>query len=101
MTKIYMVMQCLFKFLPVSGFKWIDSNEFDFNKYTSNSSKGCLIKVGFQYPKELHKVHKGKCSSIINIPISDVEKLAPNFFDKEKYVLSYADIECFLRLVLK
>ena len=94
-------MQCLFKFLPVSGFKWIDSNEFDFNKYTSNSSKGCLIEVGLKYPKELHKVQKEKCSSIINIPISDVKRLAPNFFDKEKYVLSYADIECFLRLVLK
>ena len=31
------------KFLPTSGFKWIDLNEFDLNKYTSNSSKGCFI----------------------------------------------------------
>ena len=26
------------KFLPTSGFKWIDPKEFDLNKYTSNSS---------------------------------------------------------------
>ena len=26
------------KSLPTSGFKWIDPKEFDFNKYTSNSS---------------------------------------------------------------
>ena len=25
------------KNIPISGFKWIDSNEFDLNKYTSNS----------------------------------------------------------------
>ena len=25
------------KFLPTSGFKWIDPKEFDLNKYTSNS----------------------------------------------------------------
>ena len=29
------------KFLPRSGFKWIDPTEFDLNKYTSTSSKGC------------------------------------------------------------
>ena len=27
------------KFLPTSGFRWIDPKEFDLNKYTSNSSK--------------------------------------------------------------
>ena len=30
------------KFLQTSGFKWIDLKEFDLNKYTSNSSKGCV-----------------------------------------------------------
>ena len=35
------------KFLPTSGFKWIDPKEFDLNKYTSNSSKGCVFKVDF------------------------------------------------------
>ena len=24
------------KFLPTSGFKWVDPNEFDLNKYNSN-----------------------------------------------------------------
>ena len=33
------------KFLPTSGFKWIDPKEFDLNKYTSNSSKGCVFEV--------------------------------------------------------
>ena len=41
------------KFLPTSGFKWIDGKEFDLNKYTSNSSKGCTLEVDLKYPKEL------------------------------------------------
>ena len=39
------------KFLPTSSFKWIDPKEFDLNKYTSNSSEGCVFKVHFKYPK--------------------------------------------------
>ena len=45
------------KFLATSGFKWIDSKEFDLNKYTSNSSKGCVLKVDLEYLKELCKLH--------------------------------------------
>ena len=41
------------KFLPTSEVKWIDPKEFDFNKYTRNSSKGCVLKVDLEYPKEL------------------------------------------------
>ena len=33
------------KFLPTSEFKWIDLKEFDTNKYTSNSCKGCVSKL--------------------------------------------------------
>ena len=29
--------------LPTSGFKWIDPKECDLNKYTSNSSKACVL----------------------------------------------------------
>ena len=44
------------KFLPASGFKWIDANVFDFNKSTSNSSKGCVLEDGLGFPKELHEL---------------------------------------------
>ena len=45
------------KFLPTSGFKWIDPKEFDLNKYTSNSSKVCVLEVDLEYPKELRELH--------------------------------------------
>ena len=40
------------KFLSTSGFKWIDTKEFDLNKYSSNSSKGCVLEIDLEYPKE-------------------------------------------------
>ena len=47
------------KFLPTSGFKWIDPEQFliDLNQYTSNTSKGCVLKVDLEYPKELRETH--------------------------------------------
>ena len=33
------------KFLPTSGFKWIDLKEFDVNKDNSNGRKGCVLEV--------------------------------------------------------
>ena len=42
------------KFLPTSGFKWLDPKEFDLNQCISNGSKGSILKVDLEYPKELH-----------------------------------------------
>ena len=47
----------LSKFLLTSGFKWIDPKEFDLNKYTNNSSRGCVLEIDLEYPKELQKLH--------------------------------------------
>ena len=96
-------------FLPTSGFKWIDPKEFELNKYTSNSSKGCVLEVDLEYPKELRELHNNyplapykieikremlwdyqlKIAILYNIPIGNVKKLVPNFCDKEKYMIHY------------
>ena len=41
------------KFSPTSGFKWVDLKELDLNRYSSNSSKRCILEVDCKYPKEL------------------------------------------------
>ena len=38
------------KFLQASGCKWIDPKQSDLNKYTSNSSIGCVLEVDLEYP---------------------------------------------------
>ena len=50
MRIMYMVMQCLNFFQKVDS-KWIDPKEFDLNKYTSNSLKGCVLDL--EYSKGL------------------------------------------------
>ena len=41
------------KFLSTREFKWIDPKVFYVNKYTSNSSKRCVLEVDLKQPKEL------------------------------------------------
>ena len=97
------------------------------NKYTSNSSKGCVLEVDLEYPKELREYYEKyiqktdyplapdkieikreilseyqlKIADSHNIPIGNVTKLVPNFFDEEKYGLHYEDLQLYLRLGLK
>ena len=44
------------KFLPTSRFKQIEPKDFA-NKYSSNSSKSCVLEVDLEYSKELHELH--------------------------------------------
>ena len=109
------------QFLPTSGFKWIDPKMFDLNKYTSNSSKGCLLEVDLHYPRDLRGLHNDyplvpdkieikremlsdyqlKIADLYNIPIGNVKKLVPNFFGKEKHVIHYENLKLYFRLGLK
>ena len=109
------------KFFSSSGFKWIDSKEIGLREYTSNSSEGCLLEVGLEYPKKLQELHNDyplapnkieinrellseyqlKIAYLYDIPIGNVKKLMPNAFDKEKYVIYYENVKLYLRLGLK
>ena len=40
-------------------------------------------------------------SDFKNIPFGNVKKLVANFFDKEKYLLYYENLQLYLRLGLK
>ena len=109
------------KFLLTNGFKWIDPKEFDLNKHTSNSSKGCILEDDLEYPKELRELQNDyplapnkieikremlseyqlKIADLYNILLVMLKKLVPNVFDKEKYVLHYENLQLYLRLGLK
>ena len=106
------------KFLPTNRFKWIDTKEFNLNKYPHNRQKRCVLEVDFEYPKTLQELHNDypltpdkieikremlpqyqlKIADLYNIPIGNVKKLEPNFFDKEKYIIHYENLQLYLRL---
>ena len=105
------------KFLPTSGFKLIDPEQFGLNKYSSNSSKGCVLEVDLEYPKELRELCNdyslspdkieikkemlSEITDLYNTLIDNVKKLVPHIFDKEKYVLHYENLQLYLSLELK
>ena len=106
------------KFLLTNRFKWIDTKEFNLNKYPHNRQKRCVLEVDLEYPKTLQELHNDypltpdkieinremlsqyqlKIADSYNIPIGNVKKLEPNFFDKEKYILHYENLQLYLRL---
>ena len=60
------------KFLPTSEFKWADPKEFASNKYASNNSKGCVLDVDLEYPKELREFHNNCPLAIDKIEIKKI-----------------------------
>ena len=42
-----------------------------------------------------------KIADLYNIPIGNIKKLVPNFFDKEKNLIHYEDLQLCSRLGLK
>ena len=91
------------------------------NKYTSNSSKKCVLETDLEYPKELRELHNDyplapdkieikretlskyqlNTADLYNILIGNAKKSVPNFFDQEKYVIYYESFQFYLRLRLK
>ena len=84
---------------------------------SSSYLKGYVLKVDLEYPKELRELHNDyplapdkaetnremfsdhqlKTADLYYILIDDVEKSVPNFFDKEKYVSHYKNLQLYLR----
>ena len=79
------------------------------NKYTSNSSKGCVTEVDLEYPKELRGLHDDyplaaeikrqilseyqlKVADLYNFSIGKFKKLVSNFFHKEKYLVHHKNL---------
>ena len=92
-------------FFPTSRFKHTNAKEFDLNKYTSKSSKGCVLDIYLEYPKELWELH-------INYPLvpdkietkremlSEHQLKIADLYGKEKYVFHYENLTLYLRLGL-
>ena len=74
--------------LPTGGFKWTKVKPEEISKLAKLENKGYLLEVdSHKYPKELHDSHKDLPFMCKKLKINGVEKLAPNLFDKKKYVI--------------
>ena len=103
--------------LPNGGFKWVSekylhlfTKEFihelvEISKETNDNGrdKGYLLEVDVSYPKELHDAHNDLPFLPERMNLNGVEKLVPNLYDKEKYVVHIAALDQALQhgLILK
>ena len=110
--------------LPVSDFKWMsekDIESLDVMSVEDDTDIGCFLEVDLEYPKELHDLHSDYPLAPEKMDISHemlspyqqqlkqdlgykptkVEKLLPNLWNKEKYVLHYRNLKFYLMQGLK
>ena len=68
-----------------------------------NGRKGYILEVDVEYPEELHKMHNNLAFMPEKMKINKVEKLVPNLYNKEKYVVHIRALDQALKhgLVLK
>ena len=112
------------QYLPTGSFRWMTEKQIDkidLTKYNENNTKGLILEVDLEYPKELDDLHNeyplgsGKVkvtkdmlseyskriADKFNISTGLVSKLIPTLNNKEKYVLHYRNLQLYTDLGLK
>ena len=83
--------------LPIGNFKWMEEKELE----NWRNTRGCILEVDLEYPKELHDLHNEYPLAPENIVTGGVSKLIPNLNNKTKYVLHYSNLKLYTRLGMR
>ena len=86
-TNLYGWVMC--QPLLVRGFKWMA----DFENWRELP---CILEVDLEYPRELHHLHNDYPLALESLTISKVEKLIPNLYDKERYIVHHKTLKQYL-----
>ena len=86
----------MMKALPVDGFEWMEEKELENWK-----NFPCILEVDLEYPKKLHDLHNDYPLAPVRLKIGNVEKLIPNLWDKEKYIVHHENLKLYEELGLK
>ena len=86
----------MMKPLPVGDFKWMEEKELKNWK-----DFPCILEVDLEYPRDLHDLHNDYPLAPERLKINNVEKLIPNLWDKEKYIVHHENLKLYLGLGLK
>ena len=109
--------------LPTGGFQWVDDCDGlaeAITEHPADSNEGFILEVDLKYPEELHNAHntyplapermvvKKEWMSEYQhelldagVASSEVEKLVPNLYNKNSYVLHYRNLQLYLSLGMK
>ena len=86
----------MMKPLPVGDFKWMEEKELKHWK-----DFPCILEVDLEYPRDLHDLHNDYPLAPERLKIKNVEKLIPNLWDKEKYIVHHENLKLYEELGLK
>jgi hypothetical protein len=98
--------------LPIGGFKWVES--IDVMTIPEDSMTGYIYEVDIHIPVEFHdrfrdlppcpdhmEIKNDFRSPFLDCDITPSRKLAPNLYDKERYVVYYKTLQLYLRLGIR
>ena len=63
--------------------------------------RSCTLKVDLEYPVELYDSHNDYPLAVEWVTVNGVNKLIPNLYDKEKYVVNHEALRCCLKYGMK
>ena len=95
------------KKLPVKNFKSMNERELqNWENGGADRNDPCILEVDLEYPEDLHDLHNDYPLAPENIKPKGiescgVEKLIPNLYNKEKYVLHCENLKLYEKLGLK
>ena len=111
--------------LPTGGFQWVAACALaqlakDITEHPVDSREGYILEVDLEYPGELHNAHNAYPLAPERMVVkkewmseyqhelldagvasSEVEKLVPNLYNKNRYVLHYRNLQLYLSLGMK
>ena len=114
----------MMQYLPTRGFRWI-KDEYSLNKLKSqinnglikdNTNEGYILRVKLRYPENLHASHTDYPLAVERMKVKKewlspkqqeliqrsgqryvpTEKLIPNLFDKDEYVVHYRNLQYYI-----
>jgi len=82
--------------LTLKDFEWMTSEELNDWKRVP-----CIVDVDLEYPKEIHEYNNDYPLAPESVKVDKVEKLIPNLFYKERYVIHHETLKSYIKLGLK
>ena len=90
------------KELPTHGFRWMSPSQLEnWERYCAKVGRGCVLEVDLEYPQELHDLHSDYPLAPDHLQMGRVEKLIPNLYRKENYVVHYKALKTYVKHGLK
>ena len=84
------------KKLPTHGFRWMTPTELEYWSFLT-----CIVEVDLEYPLDLHDLHNDYPLAPDHLQVGRVEKLIPNLYRKENYVVHYKALRMYVKYGLK